>query len=692
MATSPNSLDIPISPEFRRHSIFAILNIILFFVVYIVLVLGSVGIASVLIYLTILLFLVKVHWLTAMLVVGSFAFVGTLIYFLFKFINRTSTTDTSGFIEITKKEEPVFFEFIDSITNKVKTKSPKHVYLSPGVNASVFYDSSFWSMFFPVKKNLQIGVGLINGVNQSELKAVLGHEFGHFSQRSMAIGSYVYNVNQIIYNLVYENEDMDAKIEKLSDTHWSIAIFFHLAVIVIKLIQKMLKIMYGVVNKSYMGLSRQMEFHADAVGAKITSPNSLSSALLRLDLLNFCYDEVINFMNTKISENYKSNNLYAKHSFLVRFYAERNKIDYRNGIANVEPDHQSKLYPSRLVLKDQWASHPSLDDRIKSLSNLNSNLKNDDEGNGTDAAFHLFSNPKQLQEKMTSFLFKEINFESDPLELNEATFQTEYSLSINNNSFPNVYNGYYNQWSPSPFDIETEKKIPSKFKTISELYDDKYVQNVREYRALQDDENTLIYLDEKTSGINTFDYEGTKYKLKDKEIVLSNMKTKKEELENTIKHHDKEVYRYFWGLAKSKDNSEQLNHFYDRYFKVDGCFDEFMNFISEFESVSSFMNVSTTIEEIPSLMDKMKEVEKEFKIKLHWLLGSDLFQTEVSIEHKEELSDFVNSDLTYFQYNEYIDEATTKLFFAKRTFREILFGAFYLRKKELLEYQSRLVT
>jgi hypothetical protein len=35
------------------------------------------------------------------------------------------------------------------------------------------------------KKNLTIGIGLINSTSVGELKTILAHEFGHFSQRSM---------------------------------------------------------------------------------------------------------------------------------------------------------------------------------------------------------------------------------------------------------------------------------------------------------------------------------------------------------------------------------------------------------------------------------------------------------------------------------------------------------------------------
>ena len=65
---------------------------------------------------------------------------------------------------------------------------PHRVFLTPDVNAAVFYRESLLSLLLPTSKNLVIGLGLVNQLNLSEFKAVLAHEFGHFSQNSMKLG------------------------------------------------------------------------------------------------------------------------------------------------------------------------------------------------------------------------------------------------------------------------------------------------------------------------------------------------------------------------------------------------------------------------------------------------------------------------------------------------------------------------
>jgi Zn-dependent protease with chaperone function len=124
-------------------------------------------------------------------------------------------------------------------------------------------------MVFPVRKNLEIGLGLVNSINISELKAVIAHEFGHFSQRSMKLGSFTYNVNRIIYNMLYENNSYTGFLNAWGRLHGILSFFANITVKIAQGIQYILREMYKVINKSYMGLSREMEFHADAVAASV---------------------------------------------------------------------------------------------------------------------------------------------------------------------------------------------------------------------------------------------------------------------------------------------------------------------------------------------------------------------------------------------------------------------------------------
>lgn len=184
-----------LSKEFKKQTLRTIFSLVIFAAVYILILVAAVGLTIACVYGGIMMVVLAPRLVTIGLGIGLASLGFFILYFLFKFIFTSNKVDRSHLQRITREEQPDLFLLLDDIVSKVGTTFPKNVYLSSEVNASVFYDSSFWSMFLPIRKNLQIGLGLVNSVTHDELKAILSHEFGHFSQRTMKVGSYVYNVN-----------------------------------------------------------------------------------------------------------------------------------------------------------------------------------------------------------------------------------------------------------------------------------------------------------------------------------------------------------------------------------------------------------------------------------------------------------------------------------------------------------------
>ena len=122
------------------------------------------------------------------------------------------------YLEVREHDHPELFRFIRLLCQDTHAPLPRRVYLSPDVNAGVFYRESLLNLVFPVRKDLLIGLGLLNVLTLSEFKAVLAHEFGHFSQSSMKLGHYVYVVNPIIAHMVRaagftHNDDLRARLD-----------------------------------------------------------------------------------------------------------------------------------------------------------------------------------------------------------------------------------------------------------------------------------------------------------------------------------------------------------------------------------------------------------------------------------------------------------------------------------------------
>lgn len=150
-------MHIQISQDFRKRTKAAVSSIVIFVFVYIFIFLFTVALALACIGSGIWLIAAKPMFLTLMLGIGLAATGLFVFYFIIKFLFKKHINDLSFLTEIKRTDEPELFKMIDEIVKEAETKFPKKVYLSHDVNASVFYDSSFWSMFFPIQKNLTVG-------------------------------------------------------------------------------------------------------------------------------------------------------------------------------------------------------------------------------------------------------------------------------------------------------------------------------------------------------------------------------------------------------------------------------------------------------------------------------------------------------------------------------------------------------
>lgn len=161
---------------------------------------GLIGVYSLLILLTIALFLVVtvvvalILWglyvsdalysrllIYGLLVIGAAGYCLVVVLKpLFKIFKRPKSKGK----EIFRKDHSELFALIDEVVSKVDCLQPKHVRVSDECNAYVYYPSLL-GYIFTGRQNLTIGLPLLYGMNKTELKSILSHEFGHFTQKSV---------------------------------------------------------------------------------------------------------------------------------------------------------------------------------------------------------------------------------------------------------------------------------------------------------------------------------------------------------------------------------------------------------------------------------------------------------------------------------------------------------------------------
>jgi hypothetical protein len=112
---------------------------------------------------------IRVSIFTVVVGIILIAFGFMFFLFLVRFIFSKHKEENPYRIRVFKEDHPELFKLIEEVADEVGTHVPRKVFLVQHVNATVFYNSNFWSLFVPVRKNLDIGLGLINSLSLSEL-------------------------------------------------------------------------------------------------------------------------------------------------------------------------------------------------------------------------------------------------------------------------------------------------------------------------------------------------------------------------------------------------------------------------------------------------------------------------------------------------------------------------------------------
>src|SRR5690606_32966670 len=159
--------------------------------------------------------------------------------------------------------------------------------------------------------------------------------------------------------------------------------------------------------------------------AYVSGADHIISSLRRLDVANVAYDQLLNYYNLWFKEGLKVDNLYPQHTVVMQQLAQEHALPLVDGLPQVDANSFARYNKARVVVKDQWASHPSTDDREKHLRSLNITTPV-----VTESAWSLFSNVEELQQRVTAKLYSGLAFERPPQMLDIHNFRQRYQLEV----------------------------------------------------------------------------------------------------------------------------------------------------------------------------------------------------------------------------------------------------------------------
>ena len=674
------------SAAFKKEVAGTMGSIIFFFVVYILLFLLSIALIIGCLYGGFMIIVTIPKMITILIGLGLIGLGIMVFVFLIKFMFAVSKFDNSGSIEISEKDQPKLFAFIRQLTKDTQTPFPKKIYLSPEVNACVFYNSSFWSMFFPVRKNLQIGLGLVNIVSVSEFKAVMAHEFGHFSQRSMKLGSFVYNVNKVIFNMLFENNSYKNFLQGWANVHGTFAFFAMLTARIAEGIQWVLRKVYGVINKSYMRLSREMEFHADAVAASVSGSESLVTALRKLEIGDSGYNIALHKCNELLKEKKVSENVYQNHSIIVKQIASEYNLDIKNEMPLVTRSFIDNNNYSRINYKNQWASHPSTEDREHHLESLGVKAEIID-----DPAWVLFENNTQVQAEMTRKIYERVT-EKETTTINGKEFEEQYSTDIKRYVLPDEYNGYFSGRQIAILENDQlESNGQASPQGFSDFFTTENATLFKRIQALETDIEILKAIANKQITTKTFDIDGEKHSWIEAAEFAEKLEAEKTAGREKLNESDKAAIHYFLAKASAKGRGNELKNMYQEYFSLRKEANEYLGEVNVMLQALSpiYSGQTIPIDEINNMIHTLKN-SHEIKFK-GWLRKWRRDAIPDSHPLAKKINLYLGKEYTYFSGNSFFESELAELDSICRESWDQISNYLFDRFKIILQTQLEIV-
>ncbi|MBG0828067.1 M48 family metalloprotease [Planomonospora sp. ID67723] len=94
-------------------------------------------------------------------------------------------------VAVSREQEPELWRTVEELALRVRTPAPDEIRLVAEVNAAVSEDTRFLGLR-ATRRRMYIGLPLLQVLTVDEMRAVLGHELGHYSEAHTRLGAPVY--------------------------------------------------------------------------------------------------------------------------------------------------------------------------------------------------------------------------------------------------------------------------------------------------------------------------------------------------------------------------------------------------------------------------------------------------------------------------------------------------------------------
>jgi Zn-dependent protease with chaperone function len=188
---------------------------------------------------------------------------------------------------VDRREQPLLYAYIDKLCETIGAPRPARIDVTPSANASAHIDNGLLGLVGR-RLVLTIGLPLAQALDLRQFTGVLAHELGHFRQgASMRLSYAVFRINRWFFRLAHTRSGLDDALDSFigNEPHWTIALVGIVCKLMLGLTRLVLTCMALLSHALSMHLSRQSEYDADRVAARIAGGEAMADALQTIPFL-----------------------------------------------------------------------------------------------------------------------------------------------------------------------------------------------------------------------------------------------------------------------------------------------------------------------------------------------------------------------------------------------------------------------
>jgi Zn-dependent protease with chaperone function len=265
---------------------------------------------------------------------------------------------------------PRLYQALDEVAQRVDTEPVDEVYLSPGADFGVHQEGRGpFGVFGGNKRVLTLGLCVLHFLTVAELKAILAHEYAHFSHADTYWNRFLFQVTLSLRTALRRMADSGGWVTWVNPFYW----FFWLY------------------NKAYQllasGFSRSREFLADRMACSLYGSDVFVRALEKV-----CTDGQLFEMTIyqQIQKLLRHNKAYVNMYLAFRKFREE----------QFSSAQRAELYKQLIDDKPSlFASHPTFEERLEAAKALPVAVEPE-----TVSSLLLFEEPEAVEREMTDYL------------------------------------------------------------------------------------------------------------------------------------------------------------------------------------------------------------------------------------------------------------------------------------------------